>query len=225
MSPAQRTLYRDIALVCLADAIVAASFGATATSGGLPAWVPILMSLITFAGGAQLAAVTIVLAGGSPVSAVAAGALLNSRLIPYGFTVADITGTGPWYRRLISAHLTTDEAVAFTMGQRSERDRRFAFWATGITLFVLWNIATVVGTIAGTMIKNTGAFGLDATFPAVMLALALPTVTDRRTGAAAGTGALAAVALTPVLPAGLPVLVSLSGLAWLWRGRRNRKDR
>ncbi|MCL2582504.1 MAG: AzlC family ABC transporter permease [Streptosporangiales bacterium] len=222
MSPAQRTLYRDIALVCLADAVVGASFGATATAGGLPAWVPIAMSLFTFAGGAQIAAVTIVLAGGGPVAAVAAGGLLNSRLLPYGFTVADITGTGPWYRRLLGVHFTTDEAVAFAMGQRTDRDRRFAFWATGITLFALWNVATVAGTIAGTMIKNTGAFGLDATFPAVMLALALPTVTDRRTGAAAGTGAAAAVALTPVLPAGLPVLVSLGGLAWLWRGRRDK---
>lgn len=215
MSPVQRTIFRDIALVCLADGIVGASFGATATSGGLPPWVPILMSLITFAGGAQIAATTIVLAGGGPVAAVAAGALLNSRLIPYGFTVADITGTGPWYRRALGAHVTTDEAVAFAMGQRSERDRRFAFWACGITLFVFWNLATIAGTIAGTMVKDTGAFGLDATFPAVMLAL--PTVTDRRTGAAAGTGAVAAVALTPVLPAGLPVLASLGGLACLWR--------
>jgi predicted branched-subunit amino acid permease len=219
MSPAQRTLFRDIALVCLADALVSVSFGATATSGGLPPWVPIVMSLVVFAGGAQIAAISVVLSGGGPIAAVAAGALLNSRLLPYGFTVADITGTGPWYRRLLGAHLTTDEAVAFALRQKSGADRRFAFWACGIALFVSWNVATVAGTIAGTMISNTGAFGLDATFPAVMLALALPAVADRRTGAAAGTGAVAAVALTPVLPAGLPVLVSLGGLACLWRGR------
>ncbi|MBO0820907.1 MAG: AzlC family ABC transporter permease [Nocardiopsaceae bacterium] len=219
MSPSQRTIFRDIALVCLADALVAASFGATATSGGLPPWVPVVMSLVVFAGGAQIAAVSIVLAGGGPIAAVAAGALLNSRLLPYGFAVADITGAGPVGRRLFGAHVTTDESVAFALRQRSEAERRFAFWACGITLFLTWNAATVAGTIAGTMISDTGAFGLDATFPAVMLALALPAVTDRRTGAAAGTGAIASVALTPVLPAGLPVLVSLGGLACLWPGR------
>jgi hypothetical protein len=56
-----------------------------------------------------------------------------------------------------------------------------------------------------------------------MLALALPAVTSRRTAAAAGTGAVAAVALTPVLPAGLPVVVSLGGLACLWQRRPHRR--
>src|SRR5215469_15964028 len=109
MSPAHRTIYRDVALVCLADAIVGASFGATATAGGLPPWVPVVMSLLVFAGGSQIAATSIVLSGGGPVAAVAAGALLNTRLLPYGFAVADVTGTGPWYQRLLGAHLTTDE--------------------------------------------------------------------------------------------------------------------
>jgi predicted branched-subunit amino acid permease len=66
--------------------------------------------------------------------------------------------------------------------------------------------------LAGTTIKDTGAFGLDATFPAVLLALALPTLTERRTQVSAAGGAAVAVALTPVLPAGLPVLAGLSGL-------------
>jgi branched chain amino acid efflux pump len=223
VSPIQRTIYRDVALVCLADAIVGASFGATATSGGLPWWVPVVMSLLVFAGGSQIAATSIVLSGGGPVAAVAAGALLNTRLLPYGFAVADITGTGPWYQRLLGAHLTTDEAVAFALRQRTPAARRFSFWACGIPLFLAWNVATVAGTIAGTLVRNLDAFGIDATFPAVMLALALPTVADRRTGVAAGTGAVAAVALTPVLPAGLPVLASLGGLAWLWRGRQRRR--
>lgn len=221
MSPAERTIARDVALVCLADAIVGVSFGATATSGGLPPWVPIVMSLIVFAGGAQIAATSIALSGGGPVAAVAAGALLNSRMLPYGFAVSDVLD-GPWYVRLFGAHVTTDESVGFCLRQDSPGKRRFAFWTCAIPLYLSWNAATVAGTVAGTMVRNTGAFGLDATFPAVMLALALPLVTDRRTGAAAATGAVAAVALTPVLPAGLPVLASLGGLAWLWRGGRNR---
>lgn len=224
MRPEHRTIIRDVALVCLADAIVSVSFGATATSSGLPPWVPIVMSLIVFSGGAQIAATSIALSGGGPVAAVAAGALLNSRMLPYGFAVSDVLD-GPWYRRLFGAHVITDEAVGFSLRQDSPGERRFAFWSCGILLYLSWNVATVAGTVAGTMVRNTGAFGLDATFPAVMLALALPLVTDRRTGAAAGTGAIAAVALTPVLPAGLPVLASLGGLAWLWRGGRNRRWR
>jgi predicted branched-subunit amino acid permease len=223
MSPSRRTTVRDITLVCVADAILSVSFGATAVSGGLPPWVPIVMSLIVFSGGAQIAATSIVLAGGSPFAGVAAGALLNARILPYSFTVSDITGTGRWYKRLLGAQVTTDETVAFALRQETAAERRYAFWTCGIALYLSWNVATVAGTVAGTVIRNTGAFGLDATFPAVMLALALPAITSRRTAAAAGTGAVAAVALTPVLPAGLPVVVSLGGLAWLWERRPHRR--
>jgi predicted branched-subunit amino acid permease len=240
MSPSRRTTVRDITLVCIADAILAVSYGATAVSSGLPPWVPIVMSLIVFSGGAQIAATGIVLAGGTPFAGVAAGALLNARILPYSFTVADITGTGRWYARLFGAHVTSDETVAFALRHdspaasasaedrasdenRAFDERRYAYRTCGIALYLSWNVATVAGTVAGTVIKNTEAFGLDAIFPAVMLALALPAVTSRRTAAAAGTGAVAAVALTPVLPAGLPVLASLGGLAWLWRGSRGRR--
>jgi 4-azaleucine resistance transporter AzlC len=211
-------LRRDVALVCLADGIVGVSFGATAVAGGLPGWLPVLMSLIVFAGGSQFAAVGVVLAGGSPVAAVAAGALLNTRLLPYGLGVADVT-TGRWWTRLLGAHLTTDENVAFALRQKEPAARRTAFWTCGVALFSAWNVAVLLGVLAGTAVKNTAAFGLDATFPAVLLALALPTLADLRTRAAAGTGAAAAVALTPVLPAGLPVLAALGGLAWMWRRR------
>jgi len=242
MGIVQRTdgsaLLRDVALVCLADGIVGVSFGATAVAGGLPWWVPVAMSLLVFAGGAQIAAVGVVLAGGSPLAAVVAGGVLNTRMFPYGLAVADVVGpstqaesnsaeaggrTGwvrDWSARLFGAHVITDESVAFALRQTDPAVRRKAFWTCGASLFAAWNAAVAVGVVAGAMIKNTNAFGLDATFPAVMLALALPTLSEWRTRTAAGTGAAIAVALTPVLPAGLPVLAALGGLATIWRPRR-----
>src|SRR6201993_5615242 len=89
---ASPTLLRDVGLVGLADAIVGVSFGATSVGGGLPWWVPVGLSVLVFAGGSQIAAVGVVLAGGSPVAAVLAGAALNTRLLPYGFAVADVVG-------------------------------------------------------------------------------------------------------------------------------------
>jgi predicted branched-subunit amino acid permease len=207
-------LLRDVALVCLADGIVGVSLGAVSVAGGLPWWVPVVMSLLVFAGGSQFAATSTVLAGGSPLAAVAAGALLNTRLVPYGFTVGGITGRS-WWARLAGAQVTTDESVAFALRESDEGQARRAFWACGAALYATWNISVVLGVLASTAIRNTAAFGLDATFPAVLLALALPTITDRRTRVASGAGAAMAVALTPVLPAGLPVLTSLSGLVVL----------
>ncbi|MGH3280238.1 MAG: AzlC family ABC transporter permease [Trebonia sp.] len=209
----------DIALVCLADAVVAVSFGATSVGGGLPWWVPIALSVLVFAGGSQIAAVGVVLGGGSPVAAVLAGALLNTRQFPYGLAVADVLD-GPWWYRLLGAQVISDEAVAFATRQPSPERRRSAFWACGISLFVSWNAAVLLGTALGGAVRNTFAFGLDATFPAVMLALAIPALASRPTRVAAGTGAVIAVALTPVLPAGLPLLAALGGLLARPRGVR-----
>src|SRR6516225_2776176 len=130
-------LLRDVGLVCLADGIVGVSFGAIAVAGGLPWWVPVAMSLLVFAGGSQFAATSVVLAGGSPVAAVAAGALLNTRLAPYGFAVAGITGRN-WWTRLAGAQVTTDESVAFALRETDEGRARRAFWACGVSLYAAW---------------------------------------------------------------------------------------
>src|ERR1700721_963940 len=90
--PRDSALIRVVALVCLAAAIVGGSFGATSVGGGLAWWVPVALSVLVFAGGSQIAAVGVVLAGGSPVAAVLAGAVLNTRLPPYGFAVAGVLG-------------------------------------------------------------------------------------------------------------------------------------
>ncbi len=229
-------MLRDVALVCLADGLVGVSFGATTVAGHLHWWVPVAMSLLVFAGGSQFAAVGVVLAGGSPFAAVAAGAVLNTRLLPYGFAVADVVGpaeradlagVGPvrarparWLIRLLGAQVITDESTAFALRQSDQARRRAAFWTCGLALFAVWNVAVLLGVLAGSVVRNTNAFGLDATFPAVVIALALPALAGLRTRYSAGTGAVIAVALTPVLPAGLPVLAALAGLATGWRPRR-----
>src|SRR5262245_20087005 len=214
---------RDIALVCLADAIVGASFGAITVSGGLAPWVPITMSVLVFAGGAQFAAVGVVLAGGSPAAAVLAGLILNARLLPYGFTVADAVG-GRWWTRLLGAHLIVDESVAFALRQHERQRRRAIFWTCGLALFGCWNAAVVLGAAAGTVMRNADGFGLDAVFPAVLLALVLPALADRGTSRAAFLGVGIAVAATPFLPAGLPVLLALAGLVLVGRPAVTKAD-
>lgn len=205
-------LARDITLVCLADALVGASFGAITVGLGLPLWLPTLLSVTVFAGAAQFLFVGVVGAGGSPLAAIAAGLLVNARHVPFGFAVGDALGTG-WLRRVVGSHLMIDEAVAFTLAQDDPRHRRLAYWTCGTALFGAWNLGVVAGAIGGRAIGNTDAFGLDAAFPAVLIALVLPSLKDAATRRAAALGAAVALAATPWLPAGLPVLAALSGLA------------
>jgi 4-azaleucine resistance transporter AzlC len=205
----------DIALVCLADAVVGFSFGAVTVSGGLPLWQPVVMSLVVFAGGAQFAAVGAVLAGGSATAGAVAGLVLNMRLLPYGFAVRDVLA-GPWHSRLLGAHLTTDETVAFALHEDLPQRRRAVFWTCALGLFVAWNLSVLVGAAVGGAVHDTNAFGMDAAFPAVLAALVLPTL-NRRNRNAALAGAVLAVVATPFLPPGLPVLVALGGLLLLRR--------
>jgi len=205
-----RGLLRDIALVCLADGVVGISYGAISVGGGLQFWVPVALSLLVFAGASQFLFVGIVAAAGSPVAATIAGLLVNARHVAFGLAVSEVIGGG--WRRLPGSHLMTDENVAFALGQEDLRQKRAAYWACGIGIFIFWNLGTVIGAAAGSVIADTDVFGLDAAFPAVLLALVLPALRDRSTRTAALIGSVVALAATPFLPAGLPVLLALVGL-------------
>lgn len=214
---------RDIALVCVADTIVGVSFGAIAVSLGLPIWLPMLLSVVVFAGAAQFMFVGIVAAGGNPVAAVVAGLLVNARHLPFGFAIGDVLGTG-WLRRIIGSHLMIDESVAFALAQRETEQRRAAYWGCGIALFACWNLGVLAGAFGGTVITNTDAFGLDAAFPAVLLALILPAMRDPATRRAALAGVVIALVTAPFLPPGLPVLLALAGVLAGLRGMRMRQE-
>jgi 4-azaleucine resistance transporter AzlC len=218
-----RDLARDIALVCLADTIVGVSFGAITVSLGLPFWLPMLLSVVVFAGAAQFMFVGIVASGGNPIAAVVAGLLVNARHLPFGFAIGDVLGTG-WLRRIVGSHLMIDESVAFALAQDEPPRRRAAYWGCGIALFACWNIGVLAGAFGGTVVTNTDAFGLDAAFPAVLLALILPAMRDPATRRAALAGAAIALATAPFLPAGLPVLLALAGVVAGLRGVRTRRE-
>jgi predicted branched-subunit amino acid permease len=231
-------------LVCLADAIVGASYGAIAVSSGFPLWLPMLLSVVVFAGAAQFLFVGLVAAGGSPLAAVVAGLLINARHLPFGFAIGDVLeaqspalrrranrrgqvqegapAKRSRWRRIVGSHVMTDETVAFALAQEDPARRRAAYWASGVALFVVWNIAVALGGLAGNAISNTDALGLDAAFPAVLVALVLPSLTDPRTRWAALVGAVIALATAPFLPSGLPVLLALLGVAVVAPFRRTK---
>ncbi|OZF37864.1 branched-chain amino acid transporter AzlC [Rhodococcus sp. 14-2483-1-1] len=200
---------RDIALVCLADALVGASFGAISVAADLPLWLPVVMSLVVFAGSSQFIFVGILAVGGNPVAAVASALLANTRLVPLGFSIGAVFENVSPLKRLLGTHLITDEAVAFTVAEKDEGGRRTAFWLCGIGLFVTWNIGVLIGTLAGGAITDTAALGLDAAFPAILLGLIMPALRDRATRNAALVGAVIALVASMLLPSGLPVLLSL----------------
>jgi 4-azaleucine resistance transporter AzlC len=207
-------LQRDILAMAGAIAVVGMSFGAIAVASGLAWWMPTALSVLVFAGGSQFMVVGVIAAGGGLVAAVAGALVLNVRHLPFGLAIGDILGRGK-LARLVGAHLLIDESVAFAMAQKDPARARAVYWFLGATAFVVWNLGTIIGAAAGQVIGDPDAFGLDAAFPAGLLALVLPALKNPRTRNAALLGAAAALVTTPFLPAGVPVLLSLVGLVTL----------
>jgi 4-azaleucine resistance transporter AzlC len=210
VSSIQRTIgretLRDIALTCLAVSFIGLSYGAIAVTSGFPLWVPAAQSVLVLAGASEFLFIGIVAAGGNPIAAALAGLLVNARHLPYGLALPDVTGRG--WRRLLGTHVMNDESVVFALAQDDPRRKRAAYWACGLGVLVCWPGGAVLGALIGSAVRNTGAFGLDAMFPAVILALIVPEL--RNQARAALTGAAVALAATPFLPAGLPILLALA---------------
>jgi 4-azaleucine resistance transporter AzlC len=189
-----------------------ATFGAVSVAAGLSIPQTVVLSVVMFTGASQFAFVGVVGAGGAPVAAIPAALLLGVRNAFYGVPVTAIARPHGW-RRLVTAHLVIDESTAMAVAQRSPAAQRFAFWATGASLFALWNVGTLAGAVLGAQL-DPQALGLDAAAPAVFLALLWPQLRSRRGRAVAAAAALLAVALVEVTPAGVPVLAA-AGLALL----------
>ena len=218
MRTLDRALLRDAAAISAAMVAVGASFGAIAVASGLPTWAPVLMSSVVFAGGAQFMAVGL-FAAGNPLAAVLAGLLLNARHLPFGLALSGAIGPG-WRHRLIGSHLMTDESVAFALAEPDPQRRRRTYWLIACVLFVSWNVGTVLGVLLGAATGDPQRLGLDAAFPAGLIALIMPSLRDRDTRRVALAGAAVAVLATPLLPVGLPVLTALLGLVVLFLPRR-----
>ena len=187
------------------------SYGALAAAAGVPPAIAIGMSVIVLAGASQFMVVAVIAAGGSPVAAVLGGLLLNARHLPYGLAMSGIVAVR-WPGKLLGAHLLIDEVVAFARARGSGPRARGAYWVCGLALASFWLFGTVVGLLAGAAVPDPSLFGVDAAFPAALLALVMPGLKGadaRRVGLAAAVIALAA---TPWLPPGLPVLLGMLGL-------------
>ncbi|MEV4131201.1 AzlC family ABC transporter permease [Dactylosporangium sp. NPDC049742] len=207
-------IVRDVSALCAAAVVVGLSFGAIATAAGLPLSQIVVMSAFVYAGGAQFLAVGLVSAGGTALAIVLAGLLLNARHLPFGLAIGNETLGASRWRRIVGSHILTDESVAFALAQDDPAQRRRAYWLTGVALFVTWNVASTVGAIAGSALGDPNRYGIDAAFPAALLALTLPSLKDSASVRVAVAGAAIALATTPLLPAGLPVLLALLGLAF-----------
>ena len=181
------------------------SFGVLSQAAGFDGAASIVMSLTTFAGSAQFAVVSVMSAGGTAAAAIVAAVLLNARYGPMALSAAGVFRGGP-VRRLLEAQLLVDESWA--LSQRDGGFDRRVLIGAGLGLYAGWSGGTAIGVVAGDSLADPATLGLDAAFPALFLALLAPLVLSRRGMAAALLGAGIALTLTPLTPAGIPVIAA-----------------
>lgn len=212
-------MLRDSLSVAIPVGSYGAAFGAAAVAGGFSVLQACALSLLLFSGASQFAVVGVMAGGGTPLSAIATGALLGIRNGLYGMRMAPIlklTGV----RKLMGAQITIDEStgVALSQENRGEDAMRYGFFATGIGVFVFWNLFTFIGALGANSIGDPSSWGLDAAVPAAFLGLVWPRLVNTKTRIAALLSVLLALSLTPFLGAGLPIIATvLIALVLGWR--------
>ncbi|MFV2121576.1 AzlC family ABC transporter permease [Streptomyces sp. Act-28] len=213
---ADRTVVRDSLGVGVAVGLSGFAFGVTSVGAGLDLLQTCALSLLVFTGASQFALVGALAAGGNPFAAAAGAFFLGSRNAFYGLRLSRLLAL-PRALRPLGAHWIIDETAAVALAQPTRHAARLGFTVTGLTLYVLWNLTTLVGAQGAEAVGATDAWGLDAAGPAVFLALLAPMLRSATDRAVAGLAVLLGLGFLPVLPAGVPVLVAaLAAPAVLW---------
>ncbi|MEI7548227.1 MAG: AzlC family ABC transporter permease [Actinomycetota bacterium] len=214
-----RSLWRDARLravfaACVtlgfAVGVFAVSFGVSSVAAGATVGQTCALSLLVFTGASQVSAVSVIGSGGTAASAFGGAALLAARNGVYGLAMAPhLKGRLP--SRLIAAQLTLDESTAMSAAQDDEAHKSAAFWITGLSVYLFWNLGTLIGALLSTAI-DPATYGLDAAFPAAFVAILFPMLRQRRPVIAAAIGATICLVLIPFTPVGVPILCAALGI-------------
>jgi predicted branched-subunit amino acid permease len=203
----RRSVLTKSAGVGVAVGTYGVSFGALGTTSGLSVVQTCALSVLAFTGASQFALVGVLGGGGSAIAGTLTALLLGSRNALYGLRLAP-TLRARGLRRVFAAHLVIDETTAMSIAQDDEAASRLAFWSTGLAVFSLWNLATLLGALGATALGDPKKLGLDAAVGAAFLGLLWPRLKGRPAWVTALVAAATAVALTPLLTPGVPVLVA-----------------
>ncbi|CAN7390513.1 AzlC family ABC transporter permease [Knoellia sp. LjRoot47] len=204
----RRAVVRHSLSIGLATGAYGISFGALGVASGLSILQTMALSVLLFSGGSQFALVGILGAGGTGSAAVATSTLLGVRNGLYALQTSRILDVGG-LRRLWAAHLTIDESTAVAVGREDRRAGKLGFFVTGVAVFVCWNLMTLLGALVGNALGDPEQWGLDAAAAAAFTALLWPRLRSRDAAATMVLAVTIALLTSPVLPVGVPVILTV----------------
>ena len=177
--------------------------GAASTAAGMDPLLAMGMSIILFAGAAQLAAISLLAQHAPAFIVVVTVLVVNLRFVMYSAAVAPYFRHTPKARKWFFAYLLTDHAFALVTTKFNKRDFNthaevphfdaYYFGATG-GMWIVWQVSVAIGVFAGTLVPLS--WSLDFVIPLVFLSLVLPALQTRAHWAAALVAGTAAAFLT-----------------------------
>ena len=114
-------------------------------------------------------------------------------------------------RRALASLNAFDPNVAIAVQQPDERSVEREFWRVTAAMMGGWFPGIVVGTFIGNVVGEIDRLGLDAVFPAALLSIIAGLLRTGEGMAAGVAGAVICLALIPIAPAGVPIILSVFG--------------
>lgn len=167
-------------------------------------------ALLINAATTELAYLAVRDAGGTQVAAVVAGWVVASRFGLLAVSLGARLHVGRVHRA-IAASQAFDPNVGLAIQQRSPNRVVSIFWRVTVAMHAGWYVGIIVGVFLGNVIGDADRLGLDAVFPAALLAIIGNLLRQRSGALAAVIGGGLCLVLIPIAPAGIPIIVSLAG--------------
>lgn len=208
INPKTNPIDRTALSVAFTVGLYGAAFGAAGVTAGFSILQTCLLSLLLFSGASQFAVVGIMGAGGAAISAIATATLLGFRNALYGLQMAPILKVSG-IKRVLAAQITIDESTAVATLQENDADRRRGFYITGVGVYIFWNLFTFLGALGASAIGDPAVWGLDAAVPAAFCGLIWPRLKNKTHFLVSAVAITWALALTPISPAGIPIITTV----------------
>ncbi len=184
--------------------VFATAFGTAAAQKGLALWEAVAISAFVFAGAAQMVGLEIWREAWTPstlLGLVVVTATINARMILMGAAIHPWIKGSPTGFQAVTLFLFTDASWLIGTRYRAEGGTDLGvLLGAGVALWVAWVLATVPGHLAGSLVANPKAFGLDLVMPIFFASMMVPLWRGAAKAvpwAVAGATALAVQALVP----------------------------
>lgn len=155
------------------------SFGVKAIAGNFPVLVPLFMSMLSFTGAAQVAAIELMAENASLIAITALTLVINIRYLVMGLSLNQRLKGMPFSRKPIVAFGMTDEVFSVAMLQKQPITFSYYMGLMSVA-YAGWVLGTLIGSLVIGFLPDVVREALSITIYAMFAALFIPAAKKSR---------------------------------------------